>query len=181
MAVTVPLIIGIDKLRFYLGISENFDARLLEPLIIQSTDLAAQNVLGTALMVKLRNDYNNDTLSGLYQELYESDKASVMKMIIWQTYVAALPRMLYKIGAETISVGDTDEVTSIGPDELAQMQRQAEASRAFYENQVKDYLTKNYSSFPELVDNTPEYIRPNTRESFTGLGTSYSINKTYDI
>ena len=108
MAVTIPLLIGLDDLKFYLGITENFDSRLLEPLVIQSTDLSAQNVLGTALMIKLRNDYNSNTLAGYYQELYDSDKASVMKMIIWQTYVMALPRMLYKIGAETISIGDTD-------------------------------------------------------------------------
>tara|TARA_R110001606_G_scaffold346299_1_gene495250 strand:- start:389 stop:934 length:546 start_codon:yes stop_codon:yes gene_type:complete len=181
MATTKPLIIGIDDLRFYLAISENFDARLLEPLIIQSTDLVAQGVLGTALTVKLRTDYNNETLAGFYDELYDSDKASVMKMVIWQTYVLALPRMLYKIGAETISVGDTDEVTSIGSDELAQMQRQAEASRAFYENQVKQYLISNNINFPELSNDTPEYIRPNTRESFTGLGTTFSINKNYEI
>ena len=177
MATTKPLIIGIDDLRFYLAISENFDARLLEPLIIQSTDLVAQGVLGTALTVKLRTDYNNETLAGFYDELYDSDKASVMKMVIWQTYVLALPRMLYK----TISVGDTDEVTSIGSDELAQMQRQAEASRAFYENQVKQYLISNNINFPELSNDTPEYIRPNTRESFTGLGTTFSINKNYQI
>ena len=181
MAVTIPLLIGLDDLKFYLGITENFDSRLLEPLVIQSTDLAAQNVLGTALMIKLRNDYNSNTLAGLYQELYNSDKASVMKMIIWQTYVMALPRMLYKIGAETISIGDTDEVTSIGSDELGNMQRQAEASKVFYENQVKQYLTSNFQNIPELSVNTPEYIRSNRTESYSSQGTTYSINKRYEL
>ena len=181
MAVTIPLLIGLDDLKFYLGITENFDSRLLEPLVIQSTDLAAQNVLGTALMIKLRNDYNSNTLTGLYQELYNSDKASVMKMIIWQTYVMALPRMLYKIGAETISIGDTDEVTSIGSDELGNMQRQAEASKVFYENQVKQYLTSNFQNIPELSVNTPEYIRSNRTESYSSQGTTHSINKRYEL
>ena len=181
MAVTIPLLIGLDDLKFYLGITENFDSRLLEPLVIQSTDLAAQNVLGTALMIKLRNDYNSNTLAGYYQELYDSDKASVMKMIIWQTYVMALPRMLYKIGAETISIGDTDEVTSIGSDELGNMQRQAEASKVFYENQVKQYLTSNFQNIPELSVNTPEYIRSNRTESYSSQGTTYSINKRYEL
>ena len=181
MAVTIPLLIGLDDLKFYLGITENFDSRLLEPLVIQSTDLAAQNVLGTSLMIKLRNDYNSNTLAGLYQELYDSDKASVMKMIIWQTYVMALPRMLYKIGAETISIGDTDEVTSIGSDELGNMQRQATASKVFYENQVKNYLTQNFGDIPELAVNTPEYIRSNRQESYSSEGTTYTQNKRYDI
>jgi hypothetical protein len=181
MAVTIPLLIGLDDLKFYLGITENFDSRLLEPLVIQSTDLAAQNVLGTSLMIKLRNDYNSNTLAGYYQELYDSDKASVMKMIVWQTYVMALPRMLYKIGAETISIGDTDEVTSIGSDELGNMQRQATASKVFYENQVKNYLTQNFQNIPELAVNTPEYIRSNRTESYSSQGTTYSINKRYNI
>ena len=181
MAITIPLIIGLDDLKFYLGIGENFKSKLLEPLVIQSTDLAAQNVLGTALMIKLRDDYNSNSLAGVYQEVYNSDKASVMKMVIWQTYVMALPRMLYKIGAETISIGDTDEVSSISSDDLAGMQRTAEASKVFYENQVKDYLTKNHASFTELVNNTPEYIRPNTAESYSSQGTTYSINKNYEI
>tara|TARA_R110000851_G_scaffold28683_1_gene79616 strand:+ start:7828 stop:8373 length:546 start_codon:yes stop_codon:yes gene_type:complete len=181
MAITIPLIIGLDDLRFYLGITENFDSRLLEPLVIQSTDLAAQNVLGTALMIKLRNDYNQGTLSSYYQELYNSDKASVMKMVIWQTYVMALPRMLYKVGAETISIGDTDEVTSIGSEELGNMQRQATASKVFYENQVKQYLTQNFQNIPELSVNTPEYIRSNRTESYSSQGTTYSINKRYEL
>ena len=70
MAVTIPLLIGLDDLKFYLGITENFDSRLLEPLVIQSTDLAAQNVLGTSLMIKLRNDYNSNTLSRLCTKSY---------------------------------------------------------------------------------------------------------------
>ena len=181
MAITIPLIIGLDDLRFYLGITENFDSRLLEPLVIQSTDLAAQNVLGTALMIKLRNDYNQGALSNYYQELYNSDKASVMKMVIWQTYVMALPRMLYKVGAETISIGDTDEVTSIGSEELGNMQRQATASKVFYENQVKQYLTQNFQNIPELSVNTPEYIRSNRTESYSSQGTTYSINKRYEL
>lgn len=181
MAVTIPLLIDIDKFKFYLGISESFDSRYLEPIIIQATDLVAQNVLGTALMVKLRTDFNADTLAGYYDEIYNSDKASVMKMVIYQAYVLGLPRMLYKIGAETIGKGETDEVSSIDTDELARLQRDADASKAFYENQVKDYIVNNWSEFPELSDTTLDYIQPNTAESDTSQGTTYSYNNKYEL
>ena len=181
MAITIPLLIGVDDFRFYTASSESFTAEILTPAIIQSTDLAAQNVLGTALMIKLKNDYNGGTLDAKYQELYDSDKASVLKMVIWQTYVMALPRMLYKIGAATISVGDTDEVSSIDDGQLSSMQRAAEASMVFYENQVKRYLTTNYSSFPELINSTPNYVPSNTSKVYTSQGTTYSTNKVYEI
>lgn len=181
MAVTVPISISIDDFKFYLGIDKEFDSRYLEPLIIQAEDIAGQTILGTDLMVKLRNDYNSNSLSGVYQEIYNSDKASVMKMVIYQAYVIGLPRMLYRIGAATISKGDTDEISSIEMDELARLQRSAEGSRAFYENQVKNYIQNNWSSFPELSANTPDYVKPNTAESDTSQGTTYTTNNKYEI
>lgn len=176
-----PLIIGIDRFKFFTGISQEFDAKYIEPLIIQATDLVCQNVLGTALTVKLRTEYNANTLSGIYEEIYNSDKASVEKMVIYQTLILGLPRMLYKIGAETISVGDTEEINSIGTDELALLQRQASASKVFYENQVIDYIRNNYSNFPELVEDTPDYVQPNLKERDTSQGTTYSVNRVYEI
>ena len=175
------LIIGVDRFKYFTGVSEKFDAKYIAPLIIQATDLAAQNVLGTALTIKLRTDYNEGTLAGVYQELYNSDKASVEKMVIYQALILGLPRMLYKIGAETISAGDTEEVASIGTDELSLLQRQASASKTFYENQVIEYLQNNRNSFPELEDSEPDYLKANLTERDTSQGTTYSINRLYEI
>ena len=175
------LIIGVDRFKYFTGVSKGFDSKFLAPLIIQATDLISQNILGTALMIKLRTDYNELTLTGAYQELYNSDKASVEKMVIYQALILGLPRMLYKIGAETISTGDTEEVSSIGTDELSLLQRQASASKVFYENQVIDYLRNNRASLPELDNNTPDYLRANLTERDTSQGTTYSINRVYEI
>ena len=181
MAITKDLLIGIDDFQYYTGTNNSFNSNLLTPLIIQATDLATQNVLGTSLMIKLRTDYNAGTLDGKYSELYDSAKSSVLKMVIWQTYVMALPRMIYKIGGATISVGNGTNADSINPEELASLQRTAEASMVFYENQVKTYLHNNYSDFPELVDSTPSYIPVNVKTAYTSQGTTYSVNKFYEI
>lgn len=180
MAITENLIIDIDQFKYYTGISDAFDPDYLAPIIIQATDLAAQNVLGTALMIELRTKYNADTLAGEYQTLYNSDEASVVKMICWQTAILGLNSMLFKIGAETISVGDTSEVESIGVEELAIMKRNWSSSKVFYENRVKSYLVNNNSSFPELADNTPDYLKASTKTSDTSQGTTYAKNILYD-
>jgi hypothetical protein len=173
------LIISIDDLKTVCGISDAFDANYLEPMIVQSIDLATQSVLGTALTVKLRTDYNNGGIGGIYATLWNSDESSVKKMICWQTYQLSLPRMLYKIGAETISSGDTDEVTSITQDELGLLIRQADSTRVQYENRVKEFLTNNYSSIPELATSTLGYLRPNTEEVNTSMGLSFGTNNTF--
>lgn len=174
------LLISVDDLREVCGLSNDFDANYLEPMLVQSTDLAAQNILGTALTIKIREDYNADALAGLYLSLWDSDYASVRKMICWQAYQLGLPRMLWKIGAATISSGDTESETSITSDDLGVMIRQADATRVGYENRVKEFLVNNRSSIPELADTTLGYLQDNTEEVNTSMGMSFGKNIIYD-
>jgi len=180
MAITKPLLISIDELKFICSLSGAFDSNYLSPLVLQASDLASQNVLGTALMVKLRTDFNAETLTGIYDTLYDSDECSVLKMIAWQSYSLGLIRMLYKIGAETISAGDTDEVSPISKEDLGSMQRAASASKSFYENRVKSFLLNNWADIPKLSDNTLDYIKPNTEKSDTSQGMGYSDNIVFN-
>lgn len=167
------LIISIDKMRYYANISDTTDANFLAPLIIQATDTIGESTLGTALVERLRSDYNNDTLAGIYSTLY----VMVEKMIIWQSYSLGLPRMLYRIGNGQItkgtSSGNSDPIDSA---DLSNLQRGAAATLATYENKVKTFLQSNYSSFPELKDNTPDYVKANLSPSDTSQGTTYTPN-----
>lgn len=176
----MALLISIDDFREVCGLSDSFDSDYLEPMIVQATDLATEQVIGTALMVKIRTDFNNGALAGLYYTLWDSDKCSLKKMICWQAYQLCLPRMLYKIGAETISAGDTTEVTSIDANELGLLTRQADASRSMYENRVKKFLQSNQASIAELADTTLDYLRPNTEPTNTSMGLSFGENITYN-
>ena len=175
----IDLIISVDDMKSVCGLSSSMDGNYLTSYIDQATDLATTNVLGTALTQKLISDNNNSTLTGVYEEMWNSAKCSVKKMVAWQAYQLCLPRMLFKIGAETISVGDTDDVTSIDSSDLAVLTRQADASRVMYENGVKNYLSTNYSSIPELVDSTPNYKPADTTHSDTSQGLSFTPNITY--
>lgn len=173
------LIISVDDIREVCGLSNNFDPDYLTAFIDQSTDLAGQNVLGTALLVKIKTDYNNGGLTGLYSTLWNSDTCSVKKMICWQTYQLCLPRMLYKIGAATITSNESENLDSIGQDELGVMIRQADATRVTYENRVKDFLRENYTSIPELADSNPNYKPADLIQGDTSMGLSFGKDIRY--
>jgi hypothetical protein len=174
------LIVSIDDFRGFTAISDNFDSSILASIIIRATDLNCQEVLGTALTEKLTTDFNADTLAGDYLELYDSAKASVKKMVIWQAYVYGLPRFAFKIQNNGISKtgGDLD-TNSIDNSDLGILQREARGVLANYENRVKNYLSQNYSNFPELQDSTPEYLRSDLTKSNTDYGISDTPTKYY--
>lgn len=175
------LIISVDDLRDYTAMSDNFDSEILTACIIRATDLNCQEVLGTALTDKLITDYNANTLTGVYDELYDSSKASVKKMVIWQAYVYGLSRFAFRIQNSGISRSggnlDTDPITN---EDLAILQREARGALSKYENRVKTYLGQNYSDFTELQDNTPEYIKANLKESSTDYGISDTPTRLYN-
>ena len=173
------LLISVDDFKNICGIDKAFDANYLEPMIVQATDTVTENILGTALTIKIRTDYNSDSLTGLYATLWDSDQCSLKKLLAWQTLQLCLPRMLYKIGAETISTGDTELVASISSDELGLLNRNADSTRVLYENRVKKFLEQNQASIPELQDTTPEYLKPNLEKSDTSLGMSFGVDNRY--
>ena len=176
------LIISVDDIREYTAISDNFDAQILASVIIRSQDTNCQQILGTALTQKLITDYNAGTLAGVYEELYDSEKASVKKMVVWQSFIYGLTRMMFKVQNNGISKSGGDigtDAAVITNDDLGIMKRDGAAALANYENMVKQYLAQNYSSFPELQNNTPEYLKPDLTESKTDYGISSTPNKVF--
>lgn len=173
------LIISVDDVREVCALSDSVDSDYLTSFIDSATRLAGQNVLGTALMIKLIEDYNNGALTGIYETLYDSYESSVRRMICWQTYQLALPTLQYKIGAAGITVGDTEDRTLADSSELALLIRNSDAERVNYENQVKSFLSQNYYSIPELTDSTPNYKPANTTPNDTSMGLSFGTNNLY--
>ena len=172
--------ISIDDLREVCGISDSYDSNYLEPMIVQAIDLATENLIGTALLIKITTDYNTENgLQGVYSTIWDSNFCSLKKVICWQTYQLALPRMFIKIGAEGISYGDTTEVNMIDSSDMGMLIRQADASRVMYENRLKKYLMDNRSLITELDDTTLDYLRPNTTQSDTSMGLSTSPDIRY--
>lgn len=155
------LIVGIDDFKFYSGASENVSARYITAAIIQTQDIYCQGILGTALTQKLIADYNAGTLTGLYDELYNSAKCSVKKMVIAEAYRYVLDQLNVRISNGSIQ---RDE-NAISNADLQDLKQSKAALVIRYENQVKKFIMENWNDIPELVDDTPEYIEPDTNKS----------------
>lgn len=175
------LLISIDDFKQVCGVSKGFDSNYIYSMIEQATDLATQNLIGTALLVKIRTDYNTDEgLTGVYATLWDSDYCSLKKVICWQTYQLTLPRMFIKIGAEGITYGDTSDVNMVDSSDIGMLTRQADASRVGYENRLKTYLQNNKASIPELSNTDIDYLKENTEKSDTSMGLSFGKNNFYE-
>lgn len=167
------LIIGIDRFRELTGVYDTMDSNFISPHIEVATDVISAEVLGTALTIKLITDYNADTLAGLYLEMYPY----VEKMVIFQSYAYGLPEWWIQVSNGKITKGQTSDSTPIEASELGILERRQEAKVVRYTNQVKAFLSNNYSDIPELAVDTVPYLLPNTKptNSSNGLTSTPSI------
>lgn len=175
------LLISIDDFQSIVGLSNTFDEDYIEPMISQATDITTERILGTALTEKIKTDYNSESLTGLYGELYDSPKCSLKKMICWETYVLCLPRMAIQIqngGVVRASGSNSQEAASNA--DLTMLMERGSSSVVFHENRVKKFLSTNYNDIPELKDDTPDYLKPNTEESDNTKGLGFSPNFKFD-
>ena len=173
------LIIGVDALRELKGISNTTDSDFLFPMIVQAQDLQCQRILGTALTVKLITDFNAETLTGVYDELYNSSKASVKKMVAAQAFYHNIDRLWLRVGNGSISKGNEGIITA-SKDEIAEFKESEKALMIGYENRVKTFLTENYALLPELADTTPEFLQENTVPSNNASGFADVKTITYN-
>ena len=122
------LIIGIDRFKELTGVTDTMDEDFISPQIVVATDVLAAEVMGTALTNKLIEDYNDDTLTGLYLEIYPY----VEKMVAFQSYKFGLLEWLIQVSNGKITKGSTSDSTPIELSELAALERRQDSKIVTY-------------------------------------------------
>lgn len=174
------LLISVDRLRQLTPMTDTTDENKLTPMIIVSTDVLTQRILGTKLTKKMVTEFNQDGgPTGIYLELYPY----LEKCVVWETYKYCLPNLLFTISNGKISKGSSSDSQSIELNELAAMERRAAANVAMYENQVKDFLCGNQKDIPEIksgANSLPAYLHKDLKKVNTAQGLSSTPNIKFD-
>jgi hypothetical protein len=144
------LIISDVYIKKYTTVNGAVDPNLLYPSIYLAQDKYLAPYLGTNLFEKIKNDIENNTLSGDYLTLVDD---YARRVVMWWTMVEAAPSLTYKVDNGTM-VQRTSEDTSpvadvVFKDQLARWQQNAE----HYTSLMVDYLCANSSLFPEYSNN----------------------------
>lgn len=177
------LIISIDRFRAITSIYDTFDENFLWGIIERSSDIIINEILGTALFNKLITDYNADSLTGIYETMYNTrGVCSVEKMVAWQAFQKGAVRMTYRVQNSGIakSSGTIDEGTVISRDELADLINDCEGAVIDYTNQVKSFLSRNFKDIPELQNADLDYLKPNLKPSEPRVGFGTTPGRVWD-
>jgi len=177
-------IVTTEQLKNFTSIGENVDVDLLFPHLLIAQQLYVQPVLGDALYNDIVDRFDNNTLTGDTQTLYE---LYIIPALAYSAWYSVTPFLNFKTQRTGIATQGTDVLTPVTPDELAIYTDRVNNFKIYYLNRLEQYLIDNASTFPLYRQNDVNqnkggelYLGWRTKRKYgdywdkTGLDSDYS-------
>ena len=160
------LFITLEELKRKSIFDGNLDTDKLVQFVEVAQDTNIQLQLGTKLYDKLQTDAaSNAGLQGNYLSLVND---YVKPMLVWYSQVAFIPFAAYQIANGGIFKHNSENSTSVEPDEINMLVNKAKDTAEFYTERFIQYMNFNSELFPEFIQNQDGGIYPERDINYTG-------------
>lgn len=139
-------IVSVEQLKLLTSISDTMDVTLLQPHLLISQQMNVEPILGTALYDDIINRWDNNTLTGNTQTLYEE---YIVPAIAYGAWASSVPFLAYKTQRSGIQTQTSPDNTAVTSEELSLYMARVDNMKTYYCNRLNDYLIKdNGEIFP---------------------------------
>ena len=149
------------------NISDNIEGKYLLSAIREAQDIRLKEIIGTALLDKLKTLVKTKSLDDAANADYKTLVDRCQYYLAYQS-VAELPM---KISYKLTNLGAVrtvdDKAQSISYDEIAKVQYYYQSKADFYAHELQGFLLHNSSKYPELNANNCHAIRKNLHSAAT--------------
>ena len=160
-------IISPDFIKSMSNISDNTSDKYLLPAIREAQDIDFRNIVGYAMLEKLKELNDSDTLNDpkniQYKELLEESKY----FLTYATMVHLTMKTSYKIANMGVVRTSDDNVTSASYEEVRRIADYYRSRADFFKNSLQRYLCYNRSRLPELSEELYNQAKAQLRSSAT--------------
>jgi len=151
----IKLLISIDDIARLSGFDGNIDNDSISPFIFMAQNSEIKRVLGTELYNKIVNDYENETLTGSYLEIYNEFVATILAYYTCSFY---LQLGVAKVSQNGVYLVTPEKTEQIFDDKTQKMADKYEKLAISLEYKLVEYL--NTANLPEWT--SPDQTKAKT-------------------
>jgi hypothetical protein len=142
----------------------NIQNTLIVPIITMAQVTHIQLALGSELYFKILDDFENNNLSGKYEELFEYIKPCLAEYV----YYYAVPKLAIRLTNKGANRNFSEDSNTASIAELKFLQNNVLNTAEFYLKRLNTFLKDNRNEFPELKvqDQNP---KKNNTSFFSGM------------
>lgn len=165
------------------SISDNVAGKYLLPSIREAQDITLREIVGGALLARLKElvetdafggdfnyDFNDDFFTEEQIEGLEHYKAVIERAqyyLAYRSVAEVTMKVSYKIANAGVSRTTDENVQAVTLDEVKEMRDYYNSKADFYCLLLERFLCKNAALYPELTDGKCEELRANLRSAAT--------------
>ena len=142
------LLISEDTLKKQSSLGANLDGVYLYPSICLAQDLDLTNIIGPALVNKLCEMIESNTLTDNYKYLLD---VYIAPYLVWAVSANIVPLINYKFQNAGVSINNDTQRSTLDVNYSKSLQRQLENYADAYATKMKHYLVHNTDKFPEYT------------------------------
>lgn len=161
------LLISAEFIKSISSISDNLSSKYLTPSIREAQDIDFRNVVGYAMLEKLKALSKSEEIdapeNALYKELLEMSRY----FMTYATLAYVTMKTSYKISNIGVARTTDENVQSVTFDEVQKVADYYRSRADFYKNALQEWLRYNQSKLPELSERTQNQTTANLRSSAT--------------
>lgn len=161
------LLISDEFIKSISSISDNLSSKYLTPSIREAQDIDFRNVVGYAMLEKLKALSKSEEIdapeNALYKELLEMSRY----FMTYATLAYVTMKTSYKISNIGVARTTDENVQSVSFDEVQKVADYYRSRADYYKNSLQEWLRYNQDKFPELLARTQNQTTANLRSSAT--------------
>lgn len=151
------LLVTAEYVKKYTHLNDAVDQNLIHPSIYAAQDMYIESVIGTDLIVKIKEDTADSSITGNYETLRDK---YIRPALAWWVMVDLLPHLAYKMDNGNLVQRTSEDTSPIDDARMKDLKDQAINKARHYTQRLSDYLCAKSSLFPEFSSNTEEKISP---------------------
>lgn len=161
------LLISAEFIKSISSISDNLSSKYLTPSIREAQDIDFRNVVGCAMLEKLKTLSNSKEIdapeNALYKELLEMSRY----FMTYATLAYVTMKTSYKISNIGVARTTDENVQSVTFDEVQKVSDYYRSRADYYKNSLQEWLIYHQNELPELSARTQNQTTANLRSSAT--------------
>lgn len=147
------------------SVSDNLNAKYLRPSIREAQDVKFKEIVGAALLTKLKELVANGDIEQPANIAYKDLLNEAQYYLAYAAIVEVCIKVAYKVGNIGVAKTTDQNIQGATQDETAKLRYyyQAKADAACYD--LQGWILDNYTAFPELGQGACNRIRANLRSA----------------
>jgi len=159
------LLIARTDIAKYTSLDGNIDYDKILPFVKTAQDIWIQQYTGTNLLVKIKNDILNDTLTGNYLSIVNT---FLKPMLIHFTMIEYLPFASFQISNQGVNQRTVENGQVATQENIQYLTEKYKRIAENYAQRFIDYMNFNNNLFPEYLNNNNEKINPQQQNYLGG-------------